>query len=84
MAHVDIATAEVTGGAESVNTLLRELGISQRELARRLDWTQPKIQRRLSGVQAITVGEMEQIAAALGVPVSTLIPADDQPAQVTS
>jgi transcriptional regulator with XRE-family HTH domain len=76
MAHVDIATAEVTGGAESVNALLTELGLSQRELARRLGWTQPKLHRRLSGVQAITVAEMELFAAVLGVPVTQLIPTD--------
>ena len=39
---------------------------------------------RLNPTQDFTLPELETVARALGVPLSTLIPADDQPAQVTA
>lgn len=73
MAHIDSATARVVGAAEEIAALLTELGISQRELARRLGWTQPRIQGRLAGDIAVTVADLQQIADALGVPVDRLL-----------
>lgn len=84
MAHVDTTTATVVGAADEVASLLAEMGVSQRELARRLGWPQPRIQRRIAGDIPITVRDLERIADALGVPLSTLLPADDTPAEVTS
>lgn len=75
MAHIDSTTARVVGAAEEINALLAELGVSQRELARRLGWTQPRIQGRLSGEIAITVADVEAIAAALGISADRIIPA---------
>ena len=59
-----------------LNDLLHDLRISQRELARRLGWTQAKIYRRCAGLTELTVREAEQIAAALDVPISRLVSTD--------
>jgi transcriptional regulator with XRE-family HTH domain len=61
-----------------------ELRISQRELARRLEVSQPWVQGRLAGDITITVADVERIAAALGVPVTQLLPtpATDSPTTV--
>lgn len=68
----------------AINAEITQRGVSQRELARQLGWSQQYIWRRLAGRYEISPSDVEQIAAALGVPVSTLIPADDQPAEVTA
>lgn len=64
-----------------------ELGrraMSQRELARRLNWSQTYLSMRLRGKYDFTVIELQAIAVALGVPLSALIPTDDTPAEVTA
>ena len=52
--------------------------ISQRELARRLGWTQPRVQRRIVGDARISVQDLHDIAAALDVPVTRFL--SEQPA----
>lgn len=49
-------------------------GISQRQLARLVGWDHVYTHRRISGAVEITVPELEAIAAALGVPVTALLP----------
>lgn len=60
----------------SINKELDLQKISRRELARRLHVSQSFVSRRLSpnGDVEFSVGEIEEIAAILGVPVSKLIP----------
>jgi transcriptional regulator with XRE-family HTH domain len=72
---------------EAINDLLRERGIGRSELARVLGWERMTVVRRLTiGRYStdLTVPELEQIAAALGVPVSRFLPdpesATDSPA----
>lgn len=61
---------------ERVATEVRaELGrqrISVNELARRLGWSQPYLARRVSGVVALDLTDVERISAELGVSVSAL------------
>jgi transcriptional regulator with XRE-family HTH domain len=67
---------------EAINDLLRERGIGRSELARLLGWERMTVVRRLTiGRYStdLTVPELEQIAAALGVPVSRFLP-DTEPA----
>lgn len=64
---------------ESVSAKIREelteQGISQRELARRLNVSQPWVFRRLAAEPEVTlnVAEIDAIASALGVPVAKLL-----------
>jgi transcriptional regulator with XRE-family HTH domain len=60
---------------EVIRHILDEQGINHSELARRLKWDRMKVQRRMTGGAELTVAELEQIAAALGVPVTALLPA---------
>lgn len=53
---------------------MAEQGISKLELARRLGWGRMRLTRRLFGDAPLTVSELEQIAAVLGVPMSTFLP----------
>jgi len=69
-----------------LNAIRREMsarGVSQRGLARALGWNPIFTHRRISGAVELTVPEVEQIADALGVPLSQLISTTD-PAEVTS
>lgn len=63
----------------SINAEMTRQGISQRELARRLGWSQQYAWRRLSIHEnadlEFTPSELEKIAAALGLPVAQLLPA---------
>lgn len=59
-------------GAEIRAEMARQ-DISQEELARRLGWSQQWVSRRITGVTPVDAGELEAIAAALGVPVSQLL-----------
>jgi transcriptional regulator with XRE-family HTH domain len=62
---------------EAINELLRERGIGRSELARLLGWERMTVVRRLTiGRYStdLTVPELEQIAAVLGVPVTQLLP----------
>ena len=44
--------------------------VTQRELSQRLGWQQSALSRRLAGKLDLTITELEQIAAALEVPVT--------------
>jgi hypothetical protein len=74
MPHIDSSTARVVGAESGIAALMYELRISQRELARRLEVSQPWVQGRLAGDITITVADVERIAVALGVPVAQLLP----------
>lgn len=74
MAHIDSSTARVIGVAEEIAAVLDEQRVSQRELARRLHVSQPWVRERLTGGTSISVGDVEQIAAALEVPVTRFLP----------
>ena len=57
-----------------------ELGrqnVSQSELARRIGRSQPWIWNRLNGQTELTVKDVQQIALALGVPISTFLRDDE-------
>ena len=69
---------------DAIRHEMTQRNVSQRGLARLLGWDPIFTHRRISGAVELTVPELQSVAAALGVPLSTLIPADDQPAQVTS
>ena len=68
----------------TLQRIVADRGISKSELARRLGWGRMQLHRRLAGEAPLTVEELEEIAAVLAVPLSVLLPADDQPAQVTA
>lgn len=55
-------------------------GLTQTELAERLDETQSWVSRRLTGDVAITVDELVRFAQVLGVRAARLLPPDDLPA----
>lgn len=54
--------------------LLDERGINKSEFARQLGWGRMQVHRRLNGEADLSVPELEQIAAHLGVPLSTFLP----------
>lgn len=74
MAIIDSSTARVIGAAKEIAALLDERRMSQRELARQLGVSQPWVQGRIAGETAITVADLERIAAALDVPLADLLP----------
>lgn len=59
----------------NIRAELSDQGISQRELARRLNVSQPWVFRRLAAEPEVTlnVAEIDAIATALGVPVAKLL-----------
>lgn len=59
--------------AAEVRAELGRQNLSQRELARRLGWTQVKVSRRLRSVSDLKTAELEQICHALGVPITDLL-----------
>lgn len=59
---------------DAIKAEMAEQGISKLELARRLGWGRMRLTRRLFGDAPLTVSELEQIAAVLGVPMSTFLP----------
>jgi transcriptional regulator with XRE-family HTH domain len=59
--------------------VLKEQGLSRRELARRIGWGRMRTQHLLSGNTRLGVTDLQEIATALGVPVSRFLP-EDQPA----
>ena len=60
----------------AVNAQLVQRGISQRELARRLGWSQQYTWRRLAGRKEFSPTDLDQIASVLDLPVTELIPID--------
>ena len=57
--------------AEIEAEMIRQ-SISQRQLARRVGWAQSQLWKRLRGHVDYRTGELELIAAALGIPVEQL------------
>ncbi len=47
--------------------------VSQRDLADRIGWPQPRLARRLTAAVDFRVGELERIAEVLGVPVAQFL-----------
>jgi transcriptional regulator with XRE-family HTH domain len=78
MAHIDSSTARVVGVQTEIAAVMYELRVSQRELARRLEVSQPWVQARLAGETTITVADVQRIAAALDVPVTRFLPTAEQ------
>lgn len=58
---------------QAIRKILDEREISYSELARRLGWGRMQVQRRLAGEVDLTVTDVEEIAAVLGVPVTQFI-----------
>jgi transcriptional regulator with XRE-family HTH domain len=63
---------ELSRGAISAE--LTRQGLSQRALARKLGWSQQYLWRRLAGTFPLSTTDLEDVAAALGVPVTKLLP----------
>lgn len=63
----------MTDTPTAIREAMAARGLTQTTLAERLGLTQPAVSARLSGRTPITVDELRTIAAALGVPVSSLI-----------
>lgn len=63
---------------DSINAVMRQQGISQRELARKAGFSQQYLWRRLSTAERadleFTPSELERVAEALGVPVTQFLP----------
>lgn len=60
----------------AVNDQLVQRGISQREMARRLGWSQPYTWRRLAGHTELSLSDLDQIANALGLTAADLVSAE--------
>lgn len=58
----------------AISAELTQRGMSQRALARQLGWSQQYLRNRLIGRYALTTTDLEKIAAALDVPVTTFLP----------
>lgn len=61
---------------DAISALMTERRIGKTELARRLGWGRMQVHRRLNGEADLSVPELEQIAAALDVPLTQLIPTE--------
>lgn len=70
--RLDQSDAVIT---ERVRETLAELEVSAAEVARRLDWTQPYIARRMAGRVPWLASDLQAVAAALDVPISRFLPA---------
>lgn len=86
MARSRTPSADTLAGriAQAVRAEMARQGLTQEELAIELGWTQRRVSYRLTADHPIDATELEQIAAALGVPLSALWPTDDTPAEVTA
>lgn len=73
---VEQTFAQLTAGA--VRAELARRRISGRELARGLGWSHNTTNRRLSGASPLDIDELVAVARHLGVPLSSLLPADEQ------
>jgi hypothetical protein len=72
--------------AALVRAEMARQGIRNAALGERIGKNEVWVSRhvRLNPTQDFTVPELEQVARALGVPLSALIPTDDTPAEVTA
>lgn len=59
--------------AAEVRAELGRQQISANALAQRLRWTQPYMQRRISGTTPMDLNDLEAIASELGVTVTSLV-----------
>lgn len=64
----------VTSTVAALRAEIGRRGWSQVDLARRLGVSQSWVSRRMTGGVAFTVGELEQAAIALDVPLAALLP----------
>jgi transcriptional regulator with XRE-family HTH domain len=69
-------TSDGIGVRDAIARLLQIQGISQRELGRRLGWSHTKVQRHMASDERISVADLEKIAEALDVPVTTFLPGE--------
>jgi len=60
--------------ARRVREVLAEAGVSAAEVARRIDWTQAYMARRMSGTVPFSVADLIVIALALGLTPTRLLP----------
>jgi transcriptional regulator with XRE-family HTH domain len=70
-----------TASGDVLDAIRREMTlrqVSQRHLARLLGWDHVYTHRRISGAVALTVTDLQEIAAALDVPVTRFLPAAEQ------
>lgn len=66
--------------AGEVRAELARQGLTQEELARRLDERQPWVSKRLTGRVTVDAIDVERIADALGVPVTNFLPVAERAA----
>src|SRR5690606_21994022 len=62
---------------ELVSFKIRELGWSQRELARRLGWRSGRVSEVLNRKRRLTLAMVQQLAAVLEIPPGLLVPNED-------
>lgn len=76
MARLRAANADTLAGqiAREIRAEMGRQGISQGQLADQLGCTQRSLSRRLTGDVPVDVAELEQLADALGVPLSQFLP----------
>lgn len=76
MARTRTPTADRPGAeiAQAIRAEMARVGTTQEELADKLGWTQRKLSYRLTADSPLRAHEVVDIAAALGVPVSDLLP----------
>lgn len=72
---VNQTPTEMTAGA--VRAELARRRISGQRIARELNWSPSTTRRRLIGQYPFTVEELGALAAHLGVPIGTFVPAED-------
>jgi len=76
MARTRTPTAETLAGqiAQEIRGEMARQGFTQGDLAAKLGWTQRKLSYRLTADHPIDATELEEIAAALDVPVTRFLP----------
>lgn len=73
MREVDPLTGLREKIAEAVRVEMARARVSQRVLAERTGLSQSAISRRMTGETAFDLDDLEKMAAALGIPTSTLM-----------
>jgi transcriptional regulator with XRE-family HTH domain len=63
--------------AQEVRAEIARAGFSVNAAAKALEWTQPYLQRRISGKTAFDVDDLEKISRWLGVPVERFLAGND-------
>lgn len=66
-----------------IRKVLEEKGLTQADLARRLETTPANVSRKLAGRREITLDELFDYAQALGVPAFTLIAGSERARELT-